>query len=155
MDSNHRCLDVGQESLPLDHGTIAVTKGRVELPCRLRLDGLNVACLPVPPLGQSVARVGIEPTNDHQGLSLAALPVCVPCQFRGLESNQHQRLQRPMSYRLDDPGIAEGEGVEPSRLIARPFSGRLPSPIGLPFRSIGIRGTRTLTTLVKSQVCCR
>ena len=29
---------------------------------------------------------------------------------------------------------AEGEGVEPSRLIARPFSRRLPSPFGLPFR---------------------
>ena len=28
----------------------------------------------------SVARVGIEPTDDHQDLSLAALPVCVPCQ---------------------------------------------------------------------------
>src|SRR5206468_11571190 len=27
----------------------------------------------------AVARVGIEPTDDHQGLSLAALPVCVPC----------------------------------------------------------------------------
>src|SRR5262249_21372021 len=26
-----------------------------------------------------VARVGIEPTDNHQGLSLAALPVCVPC----------------------------------------------------------------------------
>ena len=47
MDSNHRCLDVGQESLPLDHGTIAV------------------------------AEVGIEPTIDHQALDLAALPVCV------------------------------------------------------------------------------
>src|SRR4051812_3167629 len=29
---------------------------------------------------------------------------------------------------------AEGEGVEPSRLIARPGSNRVPSPIGLPFR---------------------
>jgi hypothetical protein len=29
---------------------------------------------------------------------------------------------------------AEGEGVEPSRLIARPSSSRVPSPIGLPFR---------------------
>ena len=28
----------------------------------------------------SIARVGIEPTDIHQGLSLAALPVCVPCQ---------------------------------------------------------------------------
>jgi hypothetical protein len=29
---------------------------------------------------------------------------------------------------------AEGEGVEPSRLIARPVSTRLPSPVGLPLR---------------------
>src|SRR5262245_55456947 len=28
---------------------------------------------------------------------------------------------------------AEGEGVEPSRLIARPGSSRVPSPFGLPF----------------------
>ena len=47
MDSNHRCLVVGQESLPLDHGTI------------------------------TVAEVGIEPTNSHQALDLAALPICV------------------------------------------------------------------------------
>ena len=26
-----------------------------------------------------VARVGVEPTISHQGLSLVALPVCVPC----------------------------------------------------------------------------
>ena len=31
---------------------------------------------------------------------------------------------------------AEGEGVELSRLIARPLSRRLPSPIGLTFRSV-------------------
>ena len=31
-------------------------------------------------------------------------------------------------------GSAEGEGVEPSRLVARPGSGRVPSPVGLPFR---------------------
>ena len=47
MDSNHRCLDVGQESWPLDHGTI------------------------------TVAEVGIEPTIIHQALDLAALLVCV------------------------------------------------------------------------------
>jgi hypothetical protein len=34
---------------------------------------------------------------------------------------------------------AEGEGVEPSRLIARPGSGRVPSPIGLPFRFVELR----------------
>ena len=26
-----------------------------------------------------VAREGVEPTDDHEGLSFAALPVCVPC----------------------------------------------------------------------------
>jgi hypothetical protein len=109
----------------------------------------------------SVARVGIEPTDDHQGLSLAALPVCVPCQqaspagfepaistvtewralqaaprgqkLRGLESNQHQRVQSPMSYRLDDPGICDGfdtaalpkvrgKRFEPSSAGSRPGS---------------------------------
>jgi hypothetical protein len=34
---------------------------------------------------------------------------------------------------------AEGEGVEPSRLIARPGSSRVPSPVGLPFRIIELR----------------
>ncbi len=34
---------------------------------------------------------------------------------------------------------AEGEGVEPPRLIARPLSGRLPSPIGLTFRITKLR----------------
>jgi hypothetical protein len=29
----------------------------------------------------SVAREGVEPTNDHEGLSFAALPVCVPRHF--------------------------------------------------------------------------
>ena len=42
MDSNHRYLGVGQGSLPLDHGTDAVTE------------------------------VGIEPTICHQTLDLAA-----------------------------------------------------------------------------------
>ena len=86
-----------------------------------------------------VARVGIEPTDDHQGLSLVALPVCVPCQqaspagfepaistvtewralqaaprgqkLRGLESNQHRRVQSSMFYRLDDPGIIDSFGL--------------------------------------------
>jgi hypothetical protein len=36
--------------------------------------------------------------------------------------------------------MEEGEGVEPSRLIALPFSRRLPSPIGLPFREMLVVG---------------
>ena len=35
---------------------------------------------------------------------------------------------------------AEGEGVEPSRLIARRFSKPLPSPVGLPFRKAAVTG---------------
>ena len=35
---------------------------------------------------------------------------------------------------------AEGEGVEPSRLIARLFSKQLPSPIGLPFHKAAEAG---------------
>jgi hypothetical protein len=34
---------------------------------------------------------------------------------------------------------AEGEGVEPSRLIARPVSSRVPSPFGLPFPIVELR----------------
>jgi hypothetical protein len=149
----------------------------------------------------SVARVGIEPTDVHQGLSLAALPVCVPCQqaspmgfepmistvtgWRALQAAPRGRnsvpgagveptsagsepdvlpVRRPRSHYLLEPtsllkvrgeGVepsspgskpgslpladprdeAEGERVELSRLIARPFSRRLPSPVGLPFRS--------------------
>ena len=46
---------------------------------------------------------------------------------------------------------AEGEGVEPSRLIARPFSGRLPSPIGLPFRSSCGGRNRTCNRLLNRE----
>jgi hypothetical protein len=39
-------------------------------------------------------------------LSPCRLVILSSPKFRGLESNQHQRLQRPMSYRLDDPGMS-------------------------------------------------
>jgi hypothetical protein len=47
----------------------------------------------------------------------------VNCQFRGLESDQHSRLQRPLSYLLDDPGINQvaREGLEPSRPVGTAF----------------------------------
>ena len=48
---------------------------------------------------------------------------------------------------------AEGEGVEPSRLIARPGSGRVPSPIGLSFRVLSSGGrNRTCVPPVNSRV---
>ena len=51
---------------------------------------------------------------------------------------------------------AEGEGVEPSRLIARPFSGRLPSPIGLPFRRAAAAGIEpAIVSLTGSRLTIR
>ena len=48
---------------------------------------------------------------------------------------------------------AEGEGVEPSRLIARPLSGRLPSPVGLTFRIASCGGrNRTCVGAINSRL---
>ena len=88
MDSNHRCLDVGQESSPLDHGTGAV------------------------------AEVGVEPTNTHQALDLAALP--------GLRTR---------------PAEVARVGVEPTDHSPRFELGRFAGLRTVPFS--GSRGTRT------------
>jgi hypothetical protein len=59
---------------------------------------------------------------------------------RAGESNPQIRWDHPLSRRAPgtDAGrtlrAEEGEGVEPSRLFAHPFSRRLPSPVGLPFQ---------------------
>ncbi len=50
------------------------------------------------------------------------------------ESNPPVQLGRLTPLPIGQEHAAEGEGVEPSRLIARLFSKQLPSPIGLPFR---------------------
>jgi hypothetical protein len=42
-----------------------------------------------PTLSWTVARAGVEPAIDHQGLSLAALPVCVPRHFERLVRGSH------------------------------------------------------------------
>ena len=59
----------------------------------------------------SVARVGVEPTNDRQGLSLAALPVCVPC--------------RPASLAGFEPAVSTVTGW---RGLQAPLQGLLLSP---------------------------
>jgi hypothetical protein len=60
---------------------------------------------------------------------------------------------------LADPRAAqqaEGEGVEPSRLIAQPFSRRLPSPIGLPFRKAAAAGIEpAIVSLTGSRLTIR
>src|SRR5437762_10662510 len=73
---------------------------------------------------------GVEPSSPSS--KPGSLPVSrsprVPC-----GSRTHKNLVWKTSTFATRPRAhAEGEGVEPSRLIARPFSGRLPSPIGCP-----------------------
>ena len=58
------------------------------------------------------------------------------------ESNPPVQLGRlmPCANRPRAHRKAEGGGVKPSRLIARPLSGRLPSPVGLTFRICSAAG---------------
>ncbi len=68
-----------------------------------------------PPGHLSVAQGGIEPPAS---LVLS----CAAWEAAAWAARPRARL------------AAEGEGVEPSRLVARPDSSRVPSPVGLPFR---------------------
>jgi hypothetical protein len=68
MESNHRCLGVGQESLPLDHGTINAEAVRLELTS------------------------GFEPPPVFKTGSSSSRITSV-LKLRGLESNQHQDVQ--------------------------------------------------------------
>lgn len=52
-------------------------------------------------------------------------------------ARRHYQQQLPRNFHA--PHEAEGEGVEPSRLSARPSSSRVPSPFGLPFRQFQLR----------------
>jgi hypothetical protein len=67
MDSNHRCLEVGQEAVAKT-GTVPFGLGAVPFFATAFAAG---------PRDHSVAEVGVEPTNSHQALDLAALPICV------------------------------------------------------------------------------
>ena len=62
MDSNHRCLDVGQESSPLDHGTFAVAEMGIE-PTIIH-QAFDLAALLICVLGRQVAEAGFEPASD-------------------------------------------------------------------------------------------
>ena len=70
----------------------AMLPGYITSPCQCAGQELNLQSSKaggLQPLGltnaqpthivNQVAREGVEPTDDHEGLSFAALPVCVPC----------------------------------------------------------------------------
>src|SRR5579871_3472600 len=78
MDSNHRCLVVGQESSPLDHGTSSQrnTENHIAEECRrkwthreshpnLRFAGPASSCWTMSPfvIESEAEAVGLEPTN--------------------------------------------------------------------------------------------
>ena len=52
-----------------------------------------------------------------------------------LHHGHHRKRGRIHRLRAE----AEGAGVEPARLIARPLSRRVPSPVGWPFRILGLQ----------------
>src|SRR5262245_30967395 len=104
---------------------IAVRRAGFE-PAKLRERvGYSHLGLPMPNRRMSVARVGVEPTN-RQGLSLAALPVCVPRHqaspvgfeptistvtgWRALRATLRGRSESNLCFAIPAP-----------RLLARPF----------------------------------
>ena len=218
MDSNHRCPGVGQESSPLDHGTVngrmrdetGRIKGcQVDSPgiapespvCRTGVFLLDHEPENISDFGFSIsdcttARLrrlkseiqnprseircgGWNRTNALLVQSQALLPAattpqcCCRTEIRDREKVRGGGFEPPSpgskagSLPLADPrecpaGVgpacpawkagafaarprarcsfaAEGEGVEPSRLIARRFSKPLPSPVGLPFRKAAVK----------------
>src|SRR6266568_3163302 len=68
--------------------------------------------------------------------------VFLPYLIHNSEKGSGRRIRTSIAcFKVRQPAIsrspiikAEGEGVEPPRLIAQPFSRRLPSPVGLLFR---------------------
>ena len=116
----------------------------------------SACCLPSQNSG------GWNRTSGLRVQSAASLPPATAPEFGKEDSNLHRLIQSQGAYPLADSrerharvelaypvwktsawtarpmtrsdSEAEGEGVEPSRLVARPGSGRVPSPVGLPFR---------------------
>src|SRR5262245_17611380 len=100
-----------------------------------------------PPGHTSVAQGGVEPPASLL-LEEGGLPVAYRATIvRRVVKEPSVRVPGGSLTRLSGVGgrclggsatatfrSAEGEGVEPARLVARPGSGRVPSPVGLPFR---------------------
>ena len=68
MDSNHRCLDVSQESSPLDHGTERKTRDQRE-ETRARFDCLDWLSSLIAPLSSVFS--GSRGTRTHKRGELA------------------------------------------------------------------------------------
>ncbi len=133
-DSNREVGLMRANRAPARLGRKTSGRGEGRTPTPRRRELLRLVRLPVPPPGHRDRRVpgaGIEPAASA---------------FRA-RRHYHQQLPRIIVRSSCDTHLhvfgfgAEGGGVEPPRLIARPLSRRLPSPVGLPFqiRSTGGR----------------
>src|SRR5262249_47524458 len=97
-----------------------------------RLDDPGISDLLDTETSHKVRGEGFEPSSP--GSKPGSLPLADPRECPvGIEPTY--LVWKTRTFATRPRAQAEGEGVEPSRLIARPFSRRLPSPIGLPFRS--------------------
>ena len=100
------------------------------------------------PTQQTVAWVGVEPTDIHRALKPAALPVCVPRrQYDVRESNppglfERQATSPEVERRMSSlRGSGRGGGRTLKGCGPRPRSKRVPSLVGSPFR-VGDRTSR-------------
>src|SRR5262245_29882979 len=93
------------------------------------------------PPGHKDPGAGVEPALTSSESVVIPLDDHGRSEQPGRELNPHARGARPSEDRVSAVSTtwlalsAEGEGVEPSRLAALPGSSRVPSPVGLPFRS--------------------
>ena len=88
---------------------------------------------------------GVEPSSP------GSKPGSLPFSRSPKDNVAHLAPRVELSARGASGPQAEGEGVEPSRLVARPFSRRLPSPVGLPFRSSCGGSNRTCNRLLNRE----
>ena len=104
-------------------GIVQWPRGGVEPPASqaLSLGGLRVAY-------RAKSSAALSKSSESRPASVGRVPGGSRTRLSGLEDRRLGRSATGTSL------AAEGEGVEPSRLVARPGSGRMPSPVGLPFR---------------------
>jgi hypothetical protein len=112
-------------SLPVSRFPSRESKFRAPRGSRTRLSGLGSPCLAARP----ETLLLIDRFLIDQSISKAGSGNRTPVAW--LEARS--RAARPIPRRFCT-SRAEGEGVEPSRLIARLISNQVPSPFGLPFR---------------------
>jgi hypothetical protein len=113
----------------------------------------HAGALPIAPLEESSSLRPIlaptDPSRPFTPFSQSERPAGVEPAFPPWQSGAW--AARPRAR------LAEGEGVEPSRLIVRPVSSGVPSPIGLPFRLPSLhlhkRRLEAVVTIISSCIC--